>query len=614
MFYSSVVRKIRKEKKIKLIDMAKLMDINENTLYRWESGLRKPSSNDIRIIAQILEIPVSKISDLKDLTRISGGIKNTLNNPENNINKNLYNLDKIIDEFGNIPTVDINALRQLKQTCIEYQQKNTYLGSKVHRYEEILNQSSTIIYVLDSNYKFRYVNQAFIIMSSRVSAENILGFKASDIFGLNDVYDIIKVEKKVFNEHMPIYNKKILLPCSNKTKSGLLSIHPVINKYGDVTELICSIQDITEFSNLLSRLQNLESVMDLSDDLLIIKDTTGVKYRYINKSMKKITGYEREIFYKNPDFWDSIIHPNDINLPGARDLKISNEGKYKFRIVHSNGNDVWIEINRYIRLNENTGQTYIFAVGRDITEQVNQNKILELLKANIDSTNIGIAIIKNFNNQLVYANKASKEITGYSSDLLIENNSANYIAKVIHPDSRKTVTKFYKNPESFLDNLLEFKYIKKDGKTIWIRSIITNKSYNGETYQLRIFHDITEYKKHIETANLLKKAIDEAKCTIWLYNSNRSKYIFISKSVMNQYDYPVSKFKKDMNFWINNCVHPEDKQQELKYITNVLQYPSKRIFRIIRSNGEIRKIECTVHISNEYILAHEIDITKKQLC
>ncbi|HJO94188.1 MAG TPA: PAS domain S-box protein [Victivallales bacterium] len=611
MFYSSAAKKIRKEKKIKLIDMSKLMDINENTLYRWETGLRKPSANDIRIMAQILGISVSKISDLENLSVVLNNTDAIQKNSKADINKNLYDLDRIINEFGNIPTVDVNALKQLKQTCLEYQKKNSYLERKIHRYENILNQSPSIFYVLDSNYKFRYVNQAFILMSNRHSSEDIVGFKASDIFGMDDVFEIIQHERRVFNECMPIYNKKILLPCSNGAKTGLLSIHPIIRRDGKVSELICSIQDITEFSNLLNKLQNLESVMDLSDDLLVIKDETGRKYRYINNSIEKITGYKKEMFYKNPDFWDSIVHPNDIKQKGACDFGINNEGKFKFRIIHNNGNDVWIEIKRYMRTNKDTGQSFIFALGRDITEQINQNKILELLKANIDASNIGITIIEKFQNRTVYCNNASKKITGYSTDEIIENKLSDYIKKVVHPDYCESVSKLYENPESFSNNSLEFKYIRKDKKIIWIRFIVTNKVYLDETYQLRIFRDITEEKTQIETANLLKRAFDDANYTIWLLDRDRSKYIYISKSVAKQYKYPVSNFKKDMNFWINNCIHPEDRPKELKYMTNAIEYPKRRKFRIIRPDGEIRQLECSVHISNGYLLTQELDITEE---
>ncbi|HJO96066.1 MAG TPA: helix-turn-helix domain-containing protein [Victivallales bacterium] len=249
MFKYREINKIRKANKIQQKKMAESIGVSRLTLYRWETGASTPSNSNIRIIAQFLKIPLSKISDLDDIEQTNSNIKTK---SDISFKTNLYKLDKLIEEFGNVPVVKINAFKQLKQTCFEYQNMNMYLEKKIRRYEHILSENSSIIYVLGANNKYRYVNQAFIFMTSKYSLENIIGYRPMEIFRKEEVKDIIRYGRIAFKEHKPIYNKEINIPRSNGVKGGLLTIHPRIGKNEKIIEIICSIQDISGVSNFVN--------------------------------------------------------------------------------------------------------------------------------------------------------------------------------------------------------------------------------------------------------------------------------------------------------------------------------------------------------------------------
>ena len=67
MLYSDKLKKIRKTKKITQGQLSKQLGKSKIIIHLWEAGKRNPGDSDIRMIAQILGISVSKISDLKDL-------------------------------------------------------------------------------------------------------------------------------------------------------------------------------------------------------------------------------------------------------------------------------------------------------------------------------------------------------------------------------------------------------------------------------------------------------------------------------------------------------------------------------------------------------------------
>ncbi|MCP4176578.1 MAG: PAS domain S-box protein [bacterium] len=368
MFNYTKVKELRKSKKIQLKKMAELMGISKITLYRWETGVRVPSNNDIRVIALFLGVSVKDISDLTEITEIK---RNINLDAEVILDRSIYKLEKLIKELEDVPSIDISALRHIKQACFEYQKTNTYLDKTVHRYEQILDQNSSIVYVLDTNFKFRYVNRAFLLMSNKFSTDDVVGYTGSDVFGLNNIYDILQYEKTVFSEFRPIYNKKVTIPCSNGSKSGLLTIYPRIGKNGKIIEIICSIQDITEVLNLVNQLQNLKNVIDLTDDAIVIQNQNSTKYEYVSKSMEKLSGYKQEVFYRNSNFWFSIIHPEDMNIPPTDEhIPFNRKGRYKYRIIRKDDSIIWVESRIYMEKVKETGQIYRFAVIRNITDQV----------------------------------------------------------------------------------------------------------------------------------------------------------------------------------------------------------------------------------------------------
>ena len=67
---------------------------------------------------------------------------------------------------------------------------------------------------------------------------------------------------------------------------------------------------------------------------------------YITPSCKEITGYPRELFYRDPDFITSIVHPDDREIFQEHwrlhNVKATGPAEVTFRIRHKNGEIRWI--------------------------------------------------------------------------------------------------------------------------------------------------------------------------------------------------------------------------------------------------------------------------------
>ena len=132
----------------------------------------------------------------------------------------------------------------------------------------------------------------------------------------------------------------------------------------------------------------------------------------------------------------------------------------------------------------------------------------ERLKAILDNAPVGI-VINDREGHLIESNAAHRRICGYSAEELKGKKFTDYT----HPDDIARNLQLYEQLGS--DKLqsyeIEKRYIRKDGKIIWIRVIVSK--INAET-NIGIIEDITARKQAEEhlraTADRLQAILDNA--------------------------------------------------------------------------------------------------------
>ncbi|MCP4177109.1 MAG: PAS domain-containing protein [bacterium] len=130
------------------------------------------------------------------------------------------------------------------------------------------------------------------------------------------------------------------------------------------------------------------------------------------------------------------------------------------------------------------------------------------------------------------------------------------------------------------------------------------------------FVDITERKNAEEIRRILEIAVNKSLHVVWLLTPPpHYKLFYVSESSLNMYGYPPDKFTTHTDFWLNHCLHPDDKKRLNKEWLDgtSVKAPQKRTFRIIRPDGSIRVIESTlINTKIKNCVAYiEQDITDK---
>ena len=126
--------------------------------------------------------------------------------------------------------------------------------------------------------------------------------------------------------------------------------------------------------------------------------------------------------------------------------------------------------------------------------------------------------------------------------------------------------------------------------------------------------DTTEKREKQRMDDLVNIHINSMNDSLSISRSNFSKYLYLNKGHEKIYGYSNEIFyKKDHEFWLNTCIHPDDREQERQFMQNN-SWPEKYKFRIIKPCSQIRWIQSNVtrnirYMNHNCTIAIDTDIT-----
>lgn len=239
------------------------------------------------------------------------------------------------------------------------------------------------------------------------------------------------------------------------------------------------------------------------------------------------------------------------------------------------------------------------SVVEDITERKQAEEALSLSKQNYESlvnTIEGIVWEANINPlTFTFVSKQAERILGYPSEEWVNKNQIWF--EKVHPEDRDWVYEYCtRETAQKRDHIIEYRMVAADGRTVWLRDIVSILVENDEVIGLRgIMIDITDLKiaekKLKESANRYRTLVENINDLI-SETSSDGRFLYLSPKHEETLGYRPEEL---MGRNIFENIHPDDLPLATKEFERIVtqQTSGKVIFRYRHKNGNWRWFEST---------------------
>lgn len=109
-------------------------------------------------------------------------------------------------------------------------------------------------------------------------------------------------------------------------------------------------------------------------------DTGNQRIDFVSSHVEKMLGYSVREWLSTPNFWLSVVHPDDKERAAQEAAAIFASGKggtSRFRWMHKSGREIWVEAQSIVVCDE-TGPVGMRGVTTDITAAVEAEKTVRI--------------------------------------------------------------------------------------------------------------------------------------------------------------------------------------------------------------------------------------------
>ena len=601
IFYFDKFRELRLKSKISVISAANKSGVDRGTLWAWEKGRTSPNESKIRKLAEILNVSVTEISDLAIEYPLSDGKISELADSWH-----------VFSEEGNLNQEVIQRvfLSNLENLFIKFNQTSIIVKA-------IMFSMNFMFYVKDTNLKYITANQIFLNnTSSSIDENQVLGCKDHNFFSLQEARENEAQDKDVILTGKPLIDFEGYIPGTRKKKWGLISKYPILDSKGKIGGVTGVYIDITDRKSSEEIREMLELSLNSVSDAYCIREIDRNFYFFVSSVIERIMGVTARKYMKGGvDYWlKNCVHPDDRAEQSEFYKNRTWPDRREYRIIRPDGTIRLVEVT--CEFQHFLNKEFMCSVIRDITEKRKGEEVSELLRLNVDAMD-SVLTLSSYDKELSkditkYTNKATEKIFGFSPEEFYKHGIEIWLNR-IHPMDRERVNE-YLNSRSWPEKD-EYRIVKPDGKTVWIESTRRKKNFLGTGYMLTVSRDITDRKKKDENKELLKLCLEILSEDFGIAASSGSDLNFLNEAAAKIFGYSKKELSMGgIKFWLNQCVHPDDRVLQAEYLKKA-SFPPEREYRIVRPNGDIRKIRVKyrqkkLDNKNYYLLIYE-DITEE---
>jgi len=427
---------------------------------------------------------------------------------------------KTNDEIGALARSLNKMVGDLKKSGVELMLSKNFV-------DNIINSIADVLFVLDTDLKIIRLNQAAI---------DLTGFSKDELIGHS--IKMLRNDTEFFNDQdvEELQAKSCVSGIETFWQAKDSRIIPILfsasiihDSKGEASGIVCVAQDISERKKIESTLRHNEEkyreLIENANDVVYTLDLSG-GFTSLNRAGEQKTGYTRaEALHMSIG---EVVGKEDLERIGqriAKNLAGEVQPNIELEINAKDGSKVMLDISSRL-IYQDGAVVGIQGIGRDITERKraekeqarlneqieNQRQRLDTIIANVQ----GVIWETRINpddppNRLDFVSDYVVTMLGYSVEEF--TSTPDFWLSIIHPEDRertlREVKELYKSKQS---GTLEFRWITKDGRVIWIESrdeIICNEK--GKQIGMRgVTIDITERRQAEEKLRIFNGKLQQS--------------------------------------------------------------------------------------------------------
>lgn len=417
---------------------------------------------------------------------------------------------------------DIDKKKQLLIGTVRDITEQRMSEDKLREYLLIVSSSSELMSLIDDQYRYVNVNQAYLDAYQRKS-EDIEGHTIAEMFGEDTFQKIIKpnIDKCLLGEHL---TDQYWFTFPNGQKAYLdVKYNPVLEVDGTISGVTVSARDITDLKKAEEQLNIFKLFAEESGVGFGMANLDG-EITYINSRLSSMAGYTDSSELIGKSIFDSYLGAHKDKIYKEILPEIKRKGQYtgEIDLVRKDGIVIHTIENFFIIRNEFEQPVSYALTVTDITDRKLAEEALQQSESNFRTifTNAAIGIdVVDRKGRFLQVNQALVDMMGYAQEEMLNMK----ISDVTHPDdldlSANPLSKLFDGESDFYR--IEKRYVRKSGEVFWADLSVTDyyDVVNDRKLAIGTIIDINESKRLQQE---LRKSREEA------IKANKAKSEFLA--------------------------------------------------------------------------------------
>jgi two-component system cell cycle sensor histidine kinase/response regulator CckA len=398
----------------------------------------------------------------------------------------------------------------------ESKQVAAALEASEGRYRDLVENARDIIYTHDLKGSYTSINKA---------GEQITGYTREETLGLNLAQTVAPdylekarrmISGKLASEEETVYDLEIIAKDGHRIA---LEVNTRLVFQDDVPVGVQGIaREVTERKRAEEEKAQLTAQIESQRQRLnnIIANVPGVVWEawgepnaktqridFVSGHVETMLGYSMEEWLSTPNFWLTIVHPDDREQAGhatAEDFaRGKSSGPLEFRWVTKDGRAIWVESN-YAVITDDEGQAIgLRGVNTDISARKQAEEAVRESEERyrvVAETATDVIVTINESSTILFANGSVERVFGYAVSELLGRQITILMPEYLRHAHEAGIGRYIQTGRKHINwESVELSGLHKSGREIPLELSFGQFSKGGKRFFTGIARDITERKR-----------------------------------------------------------------------------------------------------------------------